>query len=368
MNKQRLYFSFILLMYLTLPLLATAQVVNITDPNLRAKIEETLGKASGAPITVDEMAGLTRLEARNANITDLTGLEHATNLTELLLKREYVQEVGRWINSSSVSDLSPLVGLTNLTVLWLEDTSISDISPVTGLTNLTRLWLGGNAITDISPVARLTNLTGLSLWSNNITDISPLAGLTNLTRLELGSNYISDISSVAGLTNLTRLWLGSNNITDISALASLTNLTRLGLRRNNISDLSLLVANTGLGSGDEVVLNDNPLSYAAIKTHVSALQSRGVTVEFDDTTHLNTGKPRTVRMIYFLPNDQPYRVDVVQRMKDEIRKVQIFFAEQMGVHGYGNKTFRVEADSQGEPKVHRVDGQYPDNHYVNASC
>jgi len=79
----------------------------------------------------------------------------------------------------------------------------------------------------------------------------------------------------------------------------------------------------------------------------------------------NIGPPRTVRLIYFLPNDQPYRADVVQRMKDEIREVQIFFAEQMGAHGYGNKTFRVETDSQGEPKVHRVDGQYPDNHYVN---
>ena len=31
----------------------------------------------------------------------------------------------------------------------------------------------------------------------------------------------------------------------------------------------------------------------------------------------------------------------------------------------GNKTFRVETDSQGEPIVHRVDGQYPDNHYFN---
>ena len=81
--------------------------------------------------------------------------------------------------------------------------------------------------------------------------------------------------------------------------------------------------------------------------------------------NLNVGEPRTVRMIYFLPNDRPYRVDLEQRMKDEIRTVQSFFAEQMRSHGYGDKTFRVETDSQGEPMVHRVDGQYPDNHYVN---
>ena len=363
MHKQFLRFTFFLLMCLTLPLAATAQVVNIPDANLRAAIEEALGKAAGATITANEMATLTHLDAPNANISDLTGLEHAINLTELFLSREYVQEVGRWVNSSSVSDLSPLVGLTNLTVLWLEDTSISDISPVTGLTNLTRLWLGGNAITDISPVARLTNLTGLSLWSNNITDISPLSGLTNLTRLELGGNDIADISPLAGLTNLTGLELGSNNITDISALTGLTNLTRVDLRHNNISDISSLVANTGLGGGDEVVLNDNSLSIVSIKTHVPALQSRGVIVEFDDTTHLNVGAPRTVRMIYFLPNDRPYRPEMVQRMKDEIRNVQRLFADWMEAHGYGRKTFRIETDDRGDPVVHHLNAKHRESYY-----
>ena len=79
--------------------------------------------------------------------------------------------------------------------------------------------------------------------------------------------------------------------------------------------------------------------------------------------NLNVGEPRTVRLIYFLPNDRPYRAEVVQKMKDTIRTVQNFFAEQMRLHGYGNKTFRVETDSQGKPIVHRVDGQYPNNHY-----
>ena len=80
--------------------------------------------------------------------------------------------------------------------------------------------------------------------------------------------------------------------------------------------------------------------------------------------NLDVGEPRTIRMIYFLPNDRPYRADVVQKMKDEIRTVQNFFADQMGAHGYGNKTFRLETDSQGALLVHRVDGQYPDSHYL----
>ena len=78
---------------------------------------------------------------------------------------------------------------------------------------------------------------------------------------------------------------------------------------------------------------------------------------------LDVGEPRTVRMIYFQHNDLPYRAEVVQGIKEDIRKAQTFFAEQMQAHGYDNTTFRFETDAQGEPLVHRVDGQHPSSHY-----
>ena len=181
--------------------------VALPDQNLRAAIETALGKAKGDPITPSEMATLTDLVAKNANISDLTGLEFATNLT----------------------------------FLWLEN--------------------------------------------NNITDISSVTGLTKLTRLDFGNNFIADISPVAGLDNLTSLWLWDNSISDISSVTGLTNLTKLGLWGNSISDISPLVANIGLGSGDTVYVQNNPLSYQSIHTHIPALQSRGVTVEFDNRAY-----------------------------------------------------------------------------------
>ena len=247
-----------------------AQTVDIPDPNLRSAIEAELGKTSGDTITVADMKTLTELFARNANITNLTGLEYATNLTGLAL----------WNNA--ISDLSPVAGLTNLTGLRLRNNSISDISAVAGLTNLTWLGLGDNAISDISPVAGLTNLTWLGLGDNSISDISPVVGLTNLTVLGLWGNSISDISAVAGLTNLTWLGLWGNSISDISAVAGLTNLTELGLSNNSISDISPLVANTGLGGGDRVYVRGNFLNSPSINTHIPALQSRGVEVDFDN--------------------------------------------------------------------------------------
>ncbi len=80
---------------------------------------------------------------------------------------------------------------------------------------------------------------------------------------------------------------------------------------------------------------------------------------------LNVGEPRTVRLMYFLPNDRPYRADVVDSMKTAIKQVQTFFGDQMQAHGYGDRTFPIETDAQGEPLVHRVDGQHPASHYDN---
>ena len=81
--------------------------------------------------------------------------------------------------------------------------------------------------------------------------------------------------------------------------------------------------------------------------------------------NLNVGEPRTVRMIYFLPNDRPFRQEVVDSIKVTIRQIQTFYAEQMQAHGHGNKTFRFETNAQGEPLIHRMDGQYPDSHYFD---
>lgn len=43
-------------------------------------------------------------------------------------------------------------------------------------------------------------------------------------------------------------------------------------------------------------------------------------------------------------------------MKVAIRQIQTFYAEQMQAHGHGSKTFRFEIDAQGDPVVHRLDG------------
>jgi len=217
-------------------LLAQAETptpVNFPDPNLEAVVREAIGKATG-PIYPSDLEGLTSLHADQRNISELTGLEHCTSLTDLYL----------WVNQ--ISDISPLAGLTSLQLLWLNGNQISDISPLANLTSLTDLSLGGNQISDISPLANLTSLTGLDLEGNQISDISPLANLTSLTGLDLEGNQISDISPLANLTSLTSLDLRNNQISDVSHLANLTKLTYLDLCSNQISDIAPLANLTSL--------------------------------------------------------------------------------------------------------------------------
>ena len=232
-----------LCIWMTLPLTATAQTVDFPDPNLRSAINTALNKPPGAPITVAEMTSLQTLFASNSNISDLTGLEHATNLGVLDLGFDDSLPPQ---NSNNISDISALERL-NLIALDLGGNNITDISALARL-NLIALELGGNNIADISALSGMIDLTQLGLSVNNISDISAISGLTQLTKLYIAANNISNIAPIAGLTRLTDLILAANNILDIAPVARLTQLTRLDLSENNISDISPVAALTQLNT------------------------------------------------------------------------------------------------------------------------
>ena len=131
--------------------------------SLRAAVLAALDKPTDAQLTLADMENLTELNAQNAGISDLTGLQHATNLTELKL------------GGNQLSDISALSGLTqsDKPCQTLSSNQLSDISVLSGLTNLTNLTLSRNQ-------------TILGLGFNQLSDISALSGLTHLTGLALG--------------------------------------------------------------------------------------------------------------------------------------------------------------------------------------
>lgn len=289
------------LLFFLFPLLTHAETITIPDVNLRAAIENALGKTSGATITADDMTTLTKLVADHANIRDLTGLEYAVRLRELRVRH------------NTLSDLSSLAGLFELHTLNLEHNIITDLSPLADLVSLHNLRIGHNLIADLSPLENLINLSGLDMSHNAITDLSPLSGLTklnwigitenplgdlspltklrslrsffswgtpiinlsalselpNLQVLDICGGELSDISTLEGMTQLTELYLAGNSISNISVLSGLPFLKRLNLDGNQIEDISSL---SDLSNLRWVNISNNNIS------DISALEALGLGV------------------------------------------------------------------------------------------
>ena len=290
--------------------------VHFPDSNLRAAVAEALGKSANAPITVEEMEGMGRLDAKNRSIQDLTSIQFAANLCCLHLE------------DNEISDISPLAGLINLTSLWLSANAISDISPLRDLTNLTHLGLyRNNLVSGLSPIAGLTNLVYLNVTSCNISDLSPVAGLINLEQLDMSNNNIADLSPVAGLTKLGSLRFNQNNadlsqaslalltnlphlrdlhlpgngITDISLIGRLTGLNRLGLRNNRITDLSPL---QGLTDLKWLSLHNNQISDISILARLTSLTWLDVSEnQISDLSPLDELRPN---LDFLSVSDNPY--------------------------------------------------------------
>jgi hypothetical protein len=152
-------------------------VIEIPDPGLEAAIRASLRKFDG-DLTLPDMESLALLNTNDRGITDLTGLEMATNLTSLTL------------SFNEIEDLSPLAGLTQLKTLRVDRNRVRDLSPIAGLTTITFLDIWTNHVTDVTPIAGLVDLYRLDLRNNSIADITPLATLESLTHVQVQANFL----------------------------------------------------------------------------------------------------------------------------------------------------------------------------------
>ena len=225
-----------------------ANEIDIPDRYLRAKIERALNKRAGDPITAAEMATLTRLDASNSRISDLTGLKFATNLTWLSLIN----------NSITVLPAGVFAGLSQVISLDLRGNRLTTIKTgaFNGLSSLTKLdlrYITGHRgyLKTIEPGAfkGLSNLTSLSLVDNKLATLSTdtFEGLSQVISLALRGNQLITIKTGAfnGLSSLTKLDLryitghrGYLKTIEPGAFKKLSNLTSLSLVDNKLATLS----------------------------------------------------------------------------------------------------------------------------------
>jgi Leucine-rich repeat (LRR) protein len=224
-------------------------VTNITDPQLKAVLSAACLSSSN-----QNLLALTNLWARNYEITNLSGIEGATNLVLLDLAE------------NAISDLTPLQGLTSLQYLNLDANAIASIAALTNLANLTSLSLAHNYLLDYSPLSRLGQLSSLSLHDGALTNLNFLSNLFGLKELNVYHNGFTDLSPLTSLTNLTSLDLRWNNLTNPGVLFSLTNFSHLsqlflaGTGLSNIDFVRPLTQVTSLNLGENNITNLSPLS------------------------------------------------------------------------------------------------------------
>ncbi|MFZ3132528.1 MAG: leucine-rich repeat domain-containing protein, partial [Desulfosporosinus sp.] len=243
-----------------------APTVNIPDPNLLAAVRYSLNKPTG-DIIVYDMQNLTILNASNKGISDLTGLECASNLQTLNL------------SNNQIINISALANSTKLVTLYISYNQLTDITAIAGMPDLKQLDFGCNQVSNITPLAGLNKLEELKFYGNPVNggDISILSGKTTIRNLHIDGLNANNLSPVATLSNLEMLWANMNGISDLSPLANLGKLNNLSLTDNQITEISMLVNNSGLGEGTYIDLTNNPLSPQAI-SDIQTLQSRGVNV------------------------------------------------------------------------------------------
>lgn len=158
--------------------------VSLSDSNLTESLKDYLGSYpyalyfSGVPIganpetlTQAHMESISTFTSSGKTITDLEGLQHAKNLTSLIIRH------------NGIRDLSPLTGLTGLSYLDLSSGgSITDLQEISGLSNLTYLYLDNHRISSITPLIDLPYLYHLKI-KGNFLDLSDLALQTDIHNL-----------------------------------------------------------------------------------------------------------------------------------------------------------------------------------------
>ena len=130
------------------------------------------------------------------------------------------------LHGSSVTDYSPISGLTNLTLLYLSCPVGPDLKWLSRLTKLNTLTIYGSD--DLFGSTRLVSFEGIpdmpSLGSIKISNaapasLEPLQALRFVTSLELHYSEIADLSPLTGMPSLEKLSLYGSTVRDFSPLS-----------------------------------------------------------------------------------------------------------------------------------------------------
>ena len=218
---------------------------------------------------------------------DLELLAQCTNLRVLILDYQQITDLSPLadlpleylsLTGNQISDLSPLVGQTELRVLDLGENPVRSVEVLAGLTALQEVTLEATGITSVETFEG-SGIQSLNVRGTWVTDFSPLESCPSLSRLVVGELPSGAVETLAGLTGLVELRLYSTQEVDLShfagfqklqdldlygctllhseTLTHLPSLRLLNLGETGVNDLPFL---TEMPAMTDVDLRNNPLT------------------------------------------------------------------------------------------------------------
>ena len=234
---------------------------NFPDAAFR-KYVKTFDTNKNGSLSKSEIKKVTCIDVSESGITDLTGVEHFTAVTQVICWSNRLTKLDLSKNTALTdldcqdNQLTELIvsGNTRLTTLSCNDNRLTALD-VSGNPALSMLWCAGNELTALDiggnpelsslqcgnnhltylDVSRNSELTGLSC-NDNLLTVLDVSGNKDLYSLDLSGNRLTSLD-LSGNTTLTDLNCRSNMLTalDVSGTA----LTRLDCRGNRLERLDI---------------------------------------------------------------------------------------------------------------------------------
>ena len=202
----------------------SAQNVTIPDAIFKAYLvgNTAINTNADTEIQISEATAFTgQITCWAQGISDLTGIESFTSLTELACSN----------NSLTSLDVTQNTALTSL---WCNGNSLTSLD-VTQNTALTSLRCELNSITSLD-VSQNTALTLLECNNNQLGGLD-ISTLTALTDLDCGSNFLSDLN-IANNPLIENV-VGQNNFIDTFTKGTNNSLVYLYLANNSLNSIDI---------------------------------------------------------------------------------------------------------------------------------
>lgn len=221
------------------------------DPALQAAIRKQLHIADGESPTLEMLAAMESLEARDAGIRNLKGIEVCQGL--------------RWVNLGFQhrDDLS-------MTLIGVESLS--------KLPNLERLDLSGNELRRIPSFENNSKLKTLDLGASYFRDLSFVGRLPNLESLSLAACYHLNLETIGQSDSLLYLNLPSRTVTGFDCFTRLKNLEELAISPIGDYDAAYLLSLAAQPPLEDVPVNRLDITPLAKLKQIRTLHLVGVGV------------------------------------------------------------------------------------------